>query len=244
MQSFKFSNVNVRFFEGGDDVYFITSDANDAFGFKGDGTLLDKLSVKLDTLAEIIISKVSAQNLAKSTLLILLPELIKGIVRSNNANLENLTSIFAQLAAKGFMAARIQKDQPLLPAVSVTDRMANSAISVKRSITDRKKARARSEFMGWNTPRGIVYKLIPAPNKQRTYLNDKKLMWGLRTTLAAELVATTGMKPPTVNSYNCKSRGQGFPPDYEDFAIAYLRAWENGGTPATVQNLLLQSSNQ
>lgn len=105
MESFKFNNVDVRFFDCGDGVYFLTNDANLAFGFKGDNTRLDKLSVRLDVVAESMLHTFSAENLAKNTLAILLPELIKGVVKSSNPELERLGDVFVQMAAKGFMAA-------------------------------------------------------------------------------------------------------------------------------------------
>jgi hypothetical protein len=50
MNSFEFNGDYIRFFEIGNDAYFVTSDANDACGFKGNDTLLDKMSMPIATV--------------------------------------------------------------------------------------------------------------------------------------------------------------------------------------------------
>lgn len=51
MDTFQFNDHNVRFIECDDDTYLVTSDAKQAFGLN-EGTGLDELSVRLDTLAK------------------------------------------------------------------------------------------------------------------------------------------------------------------------------------------------
>jgi hypothetical protein len=239
VQSFKFNHTNIRFFESGDRVWFVTSDANNGFGFAGQNTRLDRLSIQLKDLAKDTDYILSLENLAKNTLVISLPDLIEGIIKFDSPELKGLGKMFVQLAADGFMAARVKRDRPILLPMPSDKRMMNSAISAKLQTTDQKKRRRRGEFAGWNTAKGLVCKLISEPGRRRAYLNDNKCMYRLRTALTAEYAATTGEKPPKVKSYNCKSQGLGYPPAYEALAKAYLLAWRDGGTSAAIGQSLL-----
>jgi hypothetical protein len=49
MNTFQLNGYSVRYFQEEDITYLVTSDANDAFGFKGDNTLLDKVSISVST---------------------------------------------------------------------------------------------------------------------------------------------------------------------------------------------------
>jgi hypothetical protein len=223
MESFKFNNVKIRFFERGDDVYYVTSDSNNAFGFKGDNTLLDRLSVQLDSLSKSIDHTFSPENLAKNTLVILLPELIKGVVRSKDR--ENLANTFVQMAANGFMTARVQKNQPLLPAVSDTDRMSNVAASVHRSCGVTKKIKASGEFLNWTTALGLLSAAVPDMEEFESYRYSRKFMRGLSVALANEYRSTQGKTPPTIRSKRPKSVGFGYPQAYEKLVIAFIDGW-------------------
>jgi hypothetical protein len=247
MNTFPLNGYNVRFFQLEETTYLVTADANKAFGFDGKNTSIDEASIAVADVPKyetfILDTSNGLETLSSRASVIELPNLLGVISRSNKPELKNMQGIMNQLLAKAFAQNfGMQKNQPLLPAISDTDRMVNSAISAKRSIADIKKMKARGEFREWNSPRGMVYKLISDPKKQRAYLNDGKLMRGLRTALAAHLEATRAIKPPQVKGFNCKSKAQGFPPEFDDLAITFLLTKENGGTSSTTQNLLTQSS--
>jgi prophage antirepressor-like protein len=50
IEKFTLNGIEVRFIAIDNDVWFVTSDANKAFGFEGETTALDKVSVRVDRL--------------------------------------------------------------------------------------------------------------------------------------------------------------------------------------------------
>jgi hypothetical protein len=91
MNSFEFNGVYIRFFESGNYTYFVTSDANDACGFKGNDTLLDKMSMPIATVLNTEMDKYipSLDFLSGRTLVIEKHKAFIAVARSSNPETPN-----------------------------------------------------------------------------------------------------------------------------------------------------------
>jgi hypothetical protein len=230
MQTFKFNNVNIRFFSIDQDIYFVTTDANKAFGFKGNNTLLDISSVNIDTLVVTYRNRIPLQvdsinELAKGVLVVLLPELIRAVIRSNKPNLENLADIFVQLAAQGFMASRVQSDQKILPPATDTDRISKMALAAANHYKSDELPQDRIAMDGWETVTEMLIRLGEDPNKENleTMIHNPHFRFWVNRQMPDFYRGLTGENPPIVK----RKEGSGFcyPPSNLKFVQLYLSHW-------------------
>jgi hypothetical protein len=229
MQSFKFNNVDVRFFSIDDDVYFVTSDSNDAFGFAGQNTRLDRLSVQVDTLAKDTDRILSIENLAKNTLVILLSELIKGIIRFNSPELENLSNVFVQMSAKGFMQSFAPIDRPMLPPTSDNDRVQKLAGSVAgRNLGG--KGQDLIDLPDWQTVTQMLGDLGESIEDENSLAKNDEFRFWINRNMSDIYRAQFGEEPPTVDrkiTKEAKTRAYGYPPSFFGLVKLFLSEWIN-----------------
>jgi prophage antirepressor-like protein len=98
LNTFNLNGHSCRFLAAMDDVWFVTTDANNAFSFKGKNTLIDLKSIRLE---ELLRDRSSIPDgLRDDTLMISLPNLFEAIGRSSKADLIPLQMMIADSKVK------------------------------------------------------------------------------------------------------------------------------------------------
>jgi hypothetical protein len=232
MQKFKHNGQDIRFFENGEDVYFVTADANRAFGFSGQNTSIDNVSVNVDTLA--VEDRISSLNqsdgiegLQRGILVLTLPNLITAVIRSNKPNTQSLADIFVQMAAKSFMTPLTHPpERKALPAATDSERAGNLAKAIKgRKL---KLSRTRVDSSDWQTAQELFTQAAKAIGA--IYLRkDNGLHYGFNRHIADFYRQRSGEDPPSVRRKG--TAGFCYPAIFESIARAYLTTWVNTKKP-------------
>lgn len=226
MQTFQLNGQSVRFSQAGDSTYLITSDANKAFGFKGENTLLDIPSVRLDSLTECRKPMLSTENLAKNTLVIELKNLLLAILRSNKSEMENMQDILSQQLAKAFAQNfGMQANQPMLAPISDTHRIAQLATaSAARHQKGSDDAPANKiDLPGWLTVTEMLISAGEDENEETGLLKNDFFRFWINRQMSDVYRAQHGEEPPTVSRK--KGKGYCYPPSFIGLVNLYRSNW-------------------
>jgi hypothetical protein len=222
MNSFKYNGVDVRLIEiSAQEIYFVTSDANDAFGFAGQNTRLDKLSVRLDSLSKDMNYILSTEPLAKNTLVILLSDLVKGIVKSGDDDLASLGDALVQMASHRFTEVYLnQKDRPMLPAVSDHVRLERTAgvTASKYYSPHADEPVNRIDLPGWMTVTEMLAQIDP--RDEDSIIKGSHFRYWANTRFAEKYREIHSNEPPRNKRGTCL-----YPPSFLGLVGQYVAEW-------------------
>jgi hypothetical protein len=228
MNTFQFNGHSVRSFQIQDASYFITSDANDAFGFMGDNTALDKVSIPIST-AKALHSHMDEptldlENLPDRMLVIERHKALISVIRSNRTELAAIADIFGQILSKAFAQNfGIHRNQRMLPEVSDDVRVAKMAEAASSRKFDDKEPQDKINFPGWSTISEMLVELGEDPANENSLAVDSTFRFWLNRQLSDLYRAQSGEEPPVVK----RKKGSGFcyPPSFLAQVELYRSTW-------------------
>jgi hypothetical protein len=228
MNTFQLNGHSVRSFQIQDASYLITSDANDAFGFMGDNTALDKASIPVST-AKALHSHMDKptldlENLPDRMLVIERHKALISVIRSNRPELAAVTDIFGQMLDKAFAQNfGKQNDRPMLPAVSDDVRVAKMASAASSRKFSDKEPQDKINYPGWSTITEMLTELGEDCTDENSLIVDSKFRFWLNRQISDLYRAQFGEEPPDVK----RKKGHGFcyPPSYLAQIELYRSTW-------------------
>jgi hypothetical protein len=228
MNTFQLNGYSVRYFQEEDITYLVTSDANDAFGFKGDNTLLDKASISVST-AKALHSHMDKptldfKNLPDRTLVIERYKALISVMRSNRSELSEITDVFGQILDKAFAENfGMQSSRPRLPAVSDDVRVAKMAEAASSRRLEDKEPQDKINYPGWSTITEMLMELGEDPSDENSLIVDSKFRFWLNRQLSDLYRAQSGEEPPMVKRK--KGSGYCYPPSFLAQVELYRSTW-------------------
>jgi hypothetical protein len=225
MQKFSYNAQEIRFFEAGDDVYFVTADVNRAFGFSGENTLADRISQRLEDLAKHISDMDSTEQLQKNTLVLQTGDLVRAIIRSSKSDphIHNIKDALIEMAASAFKKSFTQPPERLaLPAATDHDRVEKLATASRNHNPD--KPPQNLELMdGWNTITETLTELGEDPKEEASLINDARFRFWINRQIADIYRAQKGEEPPIARRK--KGKGYVYPPLFHGLVRLYRSNW-------------------
>jgi hypothetical protein len=228
MNTFPLNGYNVRFFQLEETTYLVTADANKAFGFDGKNTSIDEASITVADVPKyetfILDTSNGLETLSSRASVIELPNLLGVISRSNKPELKNMQGIMNQLLAKAFAQNfGMQKNQPLLPAVSDDVRVAKMAEAASSRKFEDKEPQDKINYPGWSTITEMLTELGEDSTDENSLIVDSKFRFWMNRQISDLYRAQFGEEPPVVK----RKKGSGFcyPPSYLAQVELYRSTW-------------------
>ena len=225
MHTFNLNGQPIRYFSHDDEIWFVTTDANKAFDFKGENTLLDRNSINVKDLMTHSSNMESdyfrSENIPETGLVISIVGLFNSISLSRKSDLKTMQIQIAGLAAMQ-VKQQLTPNRLALPSADMQVNNLAGAVAKRRD----KVPTDLINLPGWLTVTEMLHQLGETVEDEDSLNHDSRFRHWINRHLSDLYRAQCGEEPPTVSRKH--GTGYCYPGEFITTAKRYLKQWKQG----------------